>query len=122
MALWFKPITGKTPTPLEVQDQRVSLAVSLLAVALMLGGFGAVVGGGGVWGVPGHPACPLTTIFYQLPSGWTAMSLGIMLLGLLPLMRVTLAVASYGHERKWIDLLAALIVLAELLLSMVWGG
>jgi hypothetical protein len=122
MPSWFKPDTGKTPTPLEGRDKRVSLVVSLLAAALMLGGFGAVLSGSVAWGVPGHRASRLTTLFYQLPSGWAAMSLGILLLGLLPLMRVTLAAASYGHQRKWLDFLVAFIVLAELLLSMIWGG
>jgi hypothetical protein len=122
MPFWFKPDTGQTPTHLEVQEMRVSQIVSLLAVALMLGGFAAVLAGGEAWAVPGLPAPHLAALPYQHSLGWTAMSLGIILLGVLPLLRVALAVKAYAVARVWRDFLVAFVVLAELLLSMLWGA
>jgi len=120
MPLWLSPASGKTPTHLEVQEKRVSLVVSLLAVMLMLGGFAALMTQGVVWVVPGFPSPHLSSLFHQQPLGWIAMSLGIILLGVLPLLRVGLAALSYGGARRWRDLLVASVVLLELLLSMVW--
>jgi hypothetical protein len=122
MPHWFSPVTRQTPTRLEVQEMRVSLVVSLLAVALMLGGFAAVLAGGAAWVVPGSPAPPLSALLYHHSLGWTAMSLGIILLGVLPLLRVALAVKAYAGARVWWDFLVAFVVLAELLLSMLWGA
>jgi len=94
--------------------------VSLLAVMLMLGGFAALLAQGVAWVVPGFPSPHLSALFYRQPLGWIAMSLGIILLGVLPLLRVGLAALSYGEARRWRDFLVALVVLLELLLSMVW--
>jgi uncharacterized membrane protein len=122
MPFWFRPVTEKTPTRLEAQEMRVSLVVCLLAVGLMLGGFAALMAQGLAWVVPGYPAPHLSALFSRQPLGWTAMSLGIILLGVLPLLRVGLAVKSYADARAWRDFLIALVVLAELLLSMSWGA
>jgi hypothetical protein len=122
MPLWSSPVAGQTPTRLEVEEKRVSIIVSLLAVALMLGGFAAIMAGGGAWVVPGRPAPHLAALPYQHPLGWTAMSLGIILLGVLPLLRVALAVKAYADAKVWTDFLVAFVVLAELLLSMLWGA
>jgi hypothetical protein len=111
MPFWFKPDTRQTPTHLEVQEMRVSQIVSLLAVVLMLGGFAAVLAGGAVWAVPGSPAPPLSALPYQHLFGWTAMSIGIILLGVLPLLRVALAVKAYADARVWRDFLVAFVVL-----------
>jgi hypothetical protein len=116
----LSPVPGKTPTALEVQEKKVSLVVSLLAVMLMLGGFAALLAQGATWVVPGLSAPHLSILFHRQPLGWIAMSLGIILLGVLPLLRVGLAALSYGDGRRWRDLLVALVVLLELLLSMVW--
>jgi hypothetical protein len=122
MPLRLRPVTGTTPTRLEVQEKKISLVVSLLAVMLMLGGFVALLAQGAPWVVPGLHAPRLSVLFYRQPLGWTAMSLGIILLGVLPLLRVGLAVKSYAAARLWRDFLVALLVLAELLLSMTWGA
>jgi Trk-type K+ transport system membrane component len=120
MPLWFSPFPGKTPTHLELYEKKVSLVVSLLAVMLMLGGFVALLTQGVAWVVPGFPSPHLSALFHRQPLGWTTMSLGIILLGILPLLRVGLAALSYSGARSWRDLLVALAVLLELLLSMVW--
>jgi hypothetical protein len=122
MPHWFRPVTEKAPTRLEVQEKKVSLVVSLLAVILMLGGFTALMAQGVAWVVPGVSAPRLSVLFYRQPLGGIAMSLGIILLGILPLLRVGLAVKSYAGAKLWRDFLVALVVLAELLLSMSWGA
>jgi hypothetical protein len=122
MPLWFRSATGTTPTPLEVQEKKISLVVSLLAVILMLGGFAVLMAQGVSWVVPGLRAPRLSFLFYRRPLGWTAMSLGIILLGLLPLLRVGLAVKSYADAKLWRNFLVALVVMAELLFSMIWGA
>jgi hypothetical protein len=121
MPFWYRPVTRQTPTRLEVQEKRVSLVVSLLAVTLMLGGFAAVMAGGAAWAVPGLQAPHFAALPHQHSLGWTAMSLGIILSGVLPLLRVALAVKAYADTKVWRDFLVAFLVLAELLLSMVWG-
>ncbi len=120
MPFWSSPVPGKPPTPLEFQEKRVSLVVCLLSVILMLGGLVALLAKGVAWVVPGLPSPQLSMLFHRQPLGWTAMSLGIILLGVLPLIRVGLAALSYGDARRWRDFLVALLVLLELLLSMVW--
>jgi hypothetical protein len=122
MPSWFSPVPEKTPTPLEVREKKISLLVSLLAVMLMLGGLTALMAQGAAWTVPGPPAPHLSALFSRVPLGWTAMSLGIILLGTLPLLRVGLAALSYGDDGRWRDFLVALVVLLELLVSMVWGA
>ncbi len=122
MPYWYKPVTRQTPTWLEVQEKRVSLVVSLLAVTLMLGGFAALLAGGAAWAVPGFQAPHFAALPYQHSLGWTAMILGIILLGVLPLLRVALAVKAYADARVWRDFLVAFVVLAELFLSMLWGA
>jgi len=88
----------------------------------MLSGFGVVMAGSAVHSVLERSALPLASLPYQMPNGWAAMSLGIILLGLLPLGRLALAVAAYGQERNWGDCLVALLVMVELLLSIFLGG
>jgi|UniRef100_A0A7V6DQM4 hypothetical protein len=120
MPLWFSLSSGKPLAPLEVQEKRVTRVVCFLAVTLMLGGLAVLLAQGVPWGVPGLPAPHLAALFYRQSLGWTAMGLGIILLGILPLLRVGLAAWSYGNCRKWLDFLTALVVLLELLLSMAW--
>jgi hypothetical protein len=122
MPLWFKTETRRPSTSLESQERKVSLALSLLVAALMLGGLGGVLAGGAFWRVPGRPAPPLPVLLSQTPLGLAAMSLGILLLGVLPLLRVALAAKAYAHAKVWGDFLVALTVLAELLLSLLWSG
>lgn len=122
MPLWFKTPSRVTPTRLDVQEKAVSLIVSLVAAALMLSGFGAVLAEGAAWSMPGNPATPLTRLLFQQSMGWSLMSLGIILLGVLPLLRVALAAKAYADAGTWGDFLIALAVLAELVLSTMWRG
>ncbi len=99
-----------------------AIATSIVALALMSAGF--------VWllaasvpaplTLPGEPGLP--------PSGWVGehsahpgvalMSAGMILLGLLPMVRVGLALAFYGARREGKNALAAVAVMAILLVSM----
>jgi len=121
MPLWLKHVSPVAPTRLEVQEKTISLIAILAAALLMLGGLGAILAEGAVWIAPGPPAMPLINLSCQPSWGWLLMSLGIIILGVLPLLRVALAVKAYADAGAWGNLLAALVVLAELLLSMVWG-
>ncbi|HRX04609.1 MAG TPA: DUF1634 domain-containing protein, partial [Anaerolineae bacterium] len=56
------------------------------------------------------------------PRALAAMSGGILMLALLPVLRVLLALGIYARQRVLIDALAALVVLIELLISMRAGG
>lgn len=120
MPLWLKTETGRASTFLESQEKKISLVLSALAAVLMLSGLAGIMVGGGFWSVPGSPAPPLAALPFHAPLGWAAMSLGIILLAVLPLVRVALAAKDYAQTKAWGDCLIALTVLAELLLSMFW--
>lgn len=70
--------------------------------------------------LPGEPGLPLGSLWQaagQVPS-LALMSLGMVLLGLLPVLRVGLALVFYFRERSRGDALVAVAVLALLLVSM----
>ena len=104
--------------------RKVSLLVSGLAVALMAGGFIAAMLAGNALAMPGKSVLPISSLldFAQEPLALAAMSTGILLLALLPLVRVFLATTLYVRQRVPLDAMAALIVMMELLISMRSGG
>ena len=109
---------------LERQMRRVSQIVSAAAVGLMLAGLVGTVLSGAALSLPGGPVMALQDLL-QLPIhplALGAMSAGILMLALLPVLRVLLALGIYVRERVLINALAALIVLIELLFSMRAGG
>jgi hypothetical protein len=109
---------------LEERMRKVSQIVSAAAVLLMLAGLLASILSGSALSLPGGSVMPLRD-FLQLPThplGSAAMSAGIVMLALLPVIRVLLALGIYVHQRVPIDALAALVVLVELLVSMRAGG
>ncbi len=70
--------------------------------------------------LPGEPGLPLGSLLRavgEVPS-LALMSLGMVLLGLLPVLRVALALAFYLRERARRDALVAVAVLVLLLVSM----
>lgn len=109
---------------LEGQMRKVSQIVSAGAVLLMLAGLLGSMLSGSALALPGGPVMPLQQ-FLQLPIhplGLAAMSAGIVMLALLPVVRVLLALGIYVRQRVPIDALVALVVLVELLISMGTGG
>jgi uncharacterized membrane protein len=109
---------------LEATMQKVSLAVSLISLGLMVAGFADMVTNGASFSVPGNSVPPLSMFMRlsQVPASLAAMSAGIVLLALLPTARVLLALSLYFRRRDVLDGLVALIVFLELLLSMRAGG
>ncbi|MBC7224487.1 MAG: DUF1634 domain-containing protein [Anaerolineae bacterium] len=97
------------------------MAISGAALLVMLVGFaGFVAGYQGAPRLPGEATLPLGSL---LGGGWhhpslALMSLGMVLLGLLPGLRVALALVFYLREKSLGDVLAAAGVLGVLVLSM----
>jgi uncharacterized membrane protein len=99
--------------------QRASLLVSLAALGLMIGGLIDVLGSG-ISLTQATVALPPSALLHptQAPPGIMAMSAGIVLLALLPSVRVVLALWFAVRRRHLGDIVVALLVLLELLLSM----
>ena len=108
--------------PFEAMMRKVSLIVSLAALGLMIGGL-LVTLADGPHLTSATVALPVSAFWHiaQAPPGLAAMSVGIILLALLPSVRVVLALWLYSRQRLGFDALVALVVLLELLLSM-WLG
>ncbi|MBN1221114.1 MAG: DUF1634 domain-containing protein [Anaerolineae bacterium] len=101
--------------------QRLSLVVSLGSLSLMMGGFVVkLLSGGIILSLPGVSVLPLAMLVHPSPGAVSLdmMSTGIVLLALLPTARVVLALWLYLQRGEVLNILAALIVLLELLLSM----
>ena len=119
------------PTPAMVQAldleqhmRRVSQVVSAAAVVLMVAGLLGTVMSGAALALPGGSVTALHDLLRLPihPRALAAMSGGILMLALLPVLRVLLALGIYARQRVLIDALAALVVLIELLISMRAGG
>ena len=109
---------------LERQMRRVSQVVSAIAVVLMVAGVVGTVLSGAALSLPGGSVMSLHDLL-QIPVhplALAAMSAGILMLALLPMLRVLLALAMYTRQRVLLNALAALVVLIELLISMRAGG
>jgi uncharacterized membrane protein len=109
---------------LEAKMQKVSLVVSLIGLGLMGVGFADMLVNKTSLYVPGESALSFSKLVHwtQWPVSLDAMSLGIILLALLPIVRVLLALWVYAHHRDMLDTLVALIVILALLFSMQIGG
>lgn len=108
---------------LEGQMRRVSQVVSAAAVGLMLAGLSGSILSGSTLALPGGSVTPLHDLF-QLPIhpiGLAAMSAGIIMLALLPVVRVFLALNIYARQRMPVNAFVALVVFVELLISMGAG-
>lgn len=119
---WLPPLEEprRRPDP-NAWMRPISIGVSGVAFLCMAVGFLWFVGGShGPSTLPGEPGVPLQTLFRavkQTPA-FALMSLGIVLLGILPVLRVGLALAFYLRERARGDVLAAIAVLTLLIVSM----
>jgi uncharacterized membrane protein len=120
---WLPPLEEprRRPDP-NAWMRPLSMWVSGLAFLCMAVGFLWFVGGSsGAFALPGEPGLPLGSLWravVQAPP-LALMSLGMVLLGLLPVLRVALALAFYLRERAREDVLVAVAVLVLLLVSMV---
>ena len=103
---------------LETKMRTISLAISLISLGLMGFGLADVLLHGASLSLPGMAALsPLMLKTGQIPLGLAAMSAGIVLLSLLPIVRVLLALSLYVQSRQLLNLLVALLVFIELLVS-----
>jgi uncharacterized membrane protein len=104
----------------EARMRRISLAVSLLGLGFMIYGFTRSLVNLGHFSVPGDPVIPLHELIVRPPQalGMTFMSTGIVFLGVLPAIRVLLAIWVYFRSREARSMIIGLVVLLELLLSI----
>lgn len=111
------------PENMEVAMQKVSLAISVLSLGLMMAGMTLFLLRGNFVAVPGSSVLPASDFIHPLQYRTTmlVMSAGIILLALLPALRVLMALSLYIRSRVLINILAALIVLVELIFSMRAG-
>ena len=109
-----------SPAGLETRMQKVSLVASLLALGFMISGFSRGLITGHSHSFPGLSVPPLRDLISSAsPSLDVAlMSVGILLLGMLPAIRVLLALWLYLRSKDLRSTLISLIVLLELLLSV----
>jgi hypothetical protein len=105
---------------LEDRMRKVSLVISLLGLGLMSFGLIDMLVEGDVFSLPGADALPLGSLmhFPSGPMGLMFASSGVILLGLLPAIRVTLALWLYLRLKDVFSMLIAVTVLLELLLSI----
>jgi uncharacterized membrane protein len=103
--------------------RRLSLGVSLVAVAAMLLGLGDILFTGSLETLSGTPAIPVASLLHPGATsfGLFATSLGIVLLSLLPGLRVLLAAGLYARRRELKDAAVALLVFIELTISLLTG-
>lgn len=101
----------------------LSLLVSLVALGLMLAGFAILMGGGQSYHLPGERALALHDIVHPLRSAAPVdvMSIGIVLLLLLPVIRIMIAVIPFARRRQWFDAAVTAVVFLELLFSILSG-
>jgi hypothetical protein len=105
---------------LETGMRRVSLVVSVLGLGLMSFGLIDMLVGGDAFSLPGADALPLGSLinFPSGPMGLTLVSSGVILLGLLPAIRVIMALLLYFRLKELFSMLIAVIVLLELIFSI----
>lgn len=109
---------------LESHMRTVSRLVSILGLGLMAVGILDYLFSGTTLSIPGFSVLPLSGLFQPAgqPLSVLAMSAGILIFALLPMIRVFLALWTYLGRRVWLSALVALVVLIELLISVRTGG
>ncbi|MEJ2657520.1 MAG: DUF1634 domain-containing protein [Desulfobacterales bacterium] len=124
-------MTGKSKqseeTPanrLEIRMQKVSLVVSLASLCLMCFGLIDMLLYEDLFSLPGVAVVALQRLIslHPEPLGLALASAGVLLLGLLPAIRVVLAIWLYVRSRNLFSTLVAAVVLLELLLSIRLGS
>jgi uncharacterized membrane protein len=109
---------------LEARMQKISLVTSLLGLGLMVFGFVDMLFHGTSLSIPGITALSPLMIrsATRIPLGLVAMSAGIVVLALLPILRVLLALSVYLRNGQVLNVVVALLVFIELLASVRAGG
>jgi uncharacterized membrane protein len=110
-----------TEADIEAAMRKTSLVVSIIALALMVGGRAQIAFFGGMSGeIATYSVVPLSQLVHPSshPLGLVAVSVGVVLLCLLPAVRVVLALWTYVRQKFLVDALIALLVLVELFLGM----
>ena len=109
---------------LEARMQKISLVTSLLGLGLMAFGFADFFLHGASLSLPGVTALSVLLIKSgaQISLSLLAMSAGIVILALLPILRVLLALSLYLRNRQLLNVVVALLVFIELLVSVRTGG
>lgn len=104
-------------------SQRVTQVVSLAGIGLMIAGFGLRLMMHVSSSMPGKSTLPIPDLIkvHQEPISLVAMSLGIFILLLVPSLRVLLAEWRFVRHRETINIVAALLVLLELIFSIRLG-
>ncbi len=104
--------------------RRISIAVSLVAVVLMFAGFVDLLAINGVATLPGAAALLPGELLHMgsQPWGVWAMSAGILLLALLPILRIVLTIILFVRARNLLDAALGLVILVELFISMLTKG
>jgi uncharacterized membrane protein len=111
------------PVTAERQIGRLLIAITYLAVALLVVGVGLLLTAG-ISPLDGGPGLDLATLGRQLTTFDAA---GFLWLGLLaviatPISRVTLAAVAYGRSRDWSMVGIALAILAVIAIGVVTAG
>ena len=108
----------------EVWMRKISIVISALGLGLMVFGYVDIAVHGASVSIPGASAL-LPKAFKpgaRISWGLATMSLGIIVLSLLPVLRVLLALLLYLRDRQALNIAAAIIVVVELLVSFGTGG
>jgi uncharacterized membrane protein len=108
---------------IEATMKQVSLLLSLAGLALMVAGLVLMLLEGATFSSTDISALgPLPFGDWKTATpGLAVVSLGIILLSILPIVRVLLALRLYWRGRKLLDAGATLVVLVELLASIIVG-
>jgi hypothetical protein len=121
MGIRFGISRGQALDRLDSRMRHVSLVVSVIALALALVGFAQTVVGERTLSLPGEAALMLRHLPARSAGGIESlvlMSAGILLLGLLPVIRILVSAWLYARSASWKDLLAALLVLGVMAFSI----
>jgi uncharacterized membrane protein len=114
----------KLQSDMEAKMHKISLGTSLLGLGLMVFGFIYLVVQGGGLSMPGVAALS-PRVFRtgaQISPSLLAMTAGIGVLALIPILRVLLALLIYLRNHQALNAGVALIVFIELIVSIRMGG
>jgi uncharacterized membrane protein len=114
----------ETRGDLDAKMHKISLVTSLLGLGLMVFGFADFIMHGAPLSMPGVTALSplLVKSGTRISVSLLTMSAGIVILALLPIVRVLLALSLYLRNRQVLNVVVALLVFIELLVSVRTGG
>jgi uncharacterized membrane protein len=114
----------KLQSNMEAKMQKISMGASLLGLGLMVFGFIYLVVQGHPLSIPGVAALSPQVIRTgaQISPSLLAMTAGIGVLALIPILRVLLALLIYLRNHQLLNVVVALVVFIELIVSIRMGG